>query len=115
VLDEKTNAYKLLDRFCVHSNKKLKKYYPKVIEYLESRGINEDCIDQYLIGYADDKNSLSTQLRYNKDDLGLAIQVGLVINKNNKLYDHFRNRIIIPVWNQGRIVFSSSTFISLSV
>jgi len=105
VFDEKNKAHKLLEKFCLYSKKKLLERYPKVVQYLNDRGIDKDDIDKFLIGYSDDKNSLSNQLK--GDDLELAIHLGLInkSGKNGSLFDNFQHRLILPVWNYGKIVF----------
>jgi len=80
----------------------------KVIDYLKKRGIKENTVKKYRLGYAPPTgNLLITFLRkkgYSTDDLSKA---GLVKgNKTEGRYvDYFRNRIIFPIFKvAGEIV-----------
>ncbi len=79
-----------------------------VLRYVcEKRGLSEDTIHAFAIGYAPDgwQNLLEhlTSLGYTTDEL---IEAGLVIkNENGRVYDRFRNRLMIPIRDdRGRVV-----------
>ncbi|MDM7923823.1 MAG: CHC2 zinc finger domain-containing protein, partial [Pyrinomonadaceae bacterium] len=69
-------------------------------EYLEQRGISEEIITQFRIGYAPDSwDSLLNHLKESGADEKLIEQSGLVsVNEEKeRVFDRFRNRIIFPV------------------
>lgn len=75
----------------------------KVLNYLNSRGITNNTIVKFGLGYAlDDWEGLYLYLlnkNYSRDDISKS---GLVIPKkakNEEYYDRFRNRLIFPVFN----------------
>jgi len=73
----------------------------------EKRGFTRETIDTFKIGYAADgwQNMLNALLDigYSEDDI---IEVGLAIRSDSgRVYDRFRNRLIIPIRDQrGRVV-----------
>lgn len=75
--------------------------------YLISRGISDESIKSFRIGYAPDSwKSLSTHLiakGFKKQDLE---KVGLIkIKDSNNFYDRFRGRIIFPIHDSsGRVI-----------
>ena len=67
------------------------------LEYLHKRGINDDIIKEFDIGFANKSNDTLSKLLINKGysekelvDIGLS-------NKGNTIYDLFRNRIVFPI------------------
>lgn len=82
---------------------------PKIIKYLESRGVNKDSIKTWRLGFAPNEwRLLSTHLisvGHTKDVLSKAglIKQGEELNKEP--YDVFRGRIIFPLFDaSGRAV-----------
>lgn len=76
-------------------------------QYLQGRGISEETIKQFRLGYAPDSwNSLTNHIEGSGIPLKLAEQAGLVIiGKEGKFYDRFRGRLIFPIENVfGEIV-----------
>lgn len=75
--------------------------------YLNKRGLNEETINKFQLGYAlDSWQALSDYLMgrgYQRDDL---LAAGLIIKRDDgRHYDRFRNRLIIPIRDaQGRVV-----------
>lgn len=79
---------------------------PKVIEYLEKRGMKLSTIKKWRVGYAPDGfHQLVSVLRkkgFSDDDLVMS---GLIIRGDKGLYDRFRGRIMFPITdNQGNII-----------
>lgn len=74
-------------------------------EYLKNRGINEEIIDEFAIGFAPKGTDTITKMLLNKDfDENVLLESGIT-NRGNSLYDTFRNRITFPIHNdKGRIV-----------
>jgi len=81
--------------------------------YLKERGLNDDTISSFRIGYAPDKwRSVSDYLLkkgYKKEDLEI---VGLIKTKEDGFYDRFRSRIMFPISDSsGRVIaFSGRIF-----
>jgi len=79
------------------------------LNYLGSRGITEEVINEFEIGVAlkegDTLSKLLVSKKYSEKDL---IDVG-ISNKNDNLYDIFRNRITFPIHNaNGEVVAFSA-------
>ncbi len=78
--------------------------------YLTSqRNLNIKNINDFELGYAPNSwNDLFNYLsKVEKFPLKLILSAGLVVSKdnNNKVYDRFRNRLIVPIFDmQGRVV-----------
>lgn len=70
-------------------------------EYLKNRGIAEETIKQFRLGYASDNwRSLADYIEGSGQPLKLAEQAGLVIaGKDGGYYDRFRGRLIFPIEN----------------
>lgn len=70
-------------------------------EYLKNRGIAEETIKQFRLGYASDNwRSLADYIESSGQPLKLAEQAGLVIaGKDGGYYDRFRGRLIFPIEN----------------
>ena len=72
----------------------------EVKNYLLNRGINEETIKTFQIGFAPKGwNNLATFFKKNLDLELQKVDAGLfkISEKNNKHYDVFRNRIIFPI------------------
>lgn len=88
----------------------------KALDYLRKRKIPDELIYKFGLGFAPDSwdSTLKylTSLNYSKEDLILS---GLVKEgQEEKLYDHFRNRIVFPIWNEygDVIAFSCRTILT---
>lgn len=85
----------------------LKTPYGKgALAYLNGRGINQEIINSFSIGYAlDSFTALLSNLGrhgYRGDEL---LAAGLVAEGRQQLYDKFRNRVMIPIKDpKGKIV-----------
>ena len=108
------DMYKLANIY--YQNNLNTKLAENVVKYLNSRNINSEVIKHFEIGVSFDDNSLSKLLlskNYSKDEL---VDIGLLGNKNDFIYDMFKNRIIFPLWDlegntvgfSGRIYNSNS-------
>jgi DNA primase, catalytic core len=80
----------------------------KSVEYLKKRGITQEIIDEWQIGYSPDSwdsllNFLSARPLTGKKFLASEmLEAGLVIKKEgaaNRYYDRFRDRIMFPVYD----------------
>ena len=70
--------------------------------YLQKRGLNDDVIEDFKIGFAPDSwDKLSkafAQRGFSDDDL---LKAGLVLErKQGGVYDRFRNRVIFPIFDE---------------
>jgi len=74
----------------------------KAVDYLKARGVNGDCANEFLLGYAPDE----WKALANSFDHSALIKAGLLVNKEDgQVYDRFRNRIIFPIRDKrGRII-----------
>ncbi len=110
-LSRREELYKILriakDWFKSQLNNSLGK---EAYHYLTSqRNLNIKNIDDFELGYAPNSwNDLFNYLsKVEKFPLNLILSSGLVISKENsdKVYDRFRNRLIVPIFDmQGRVV-----------
>lgn len=79
-----------------------------VKDYLLNRGINEETIKTFQLGFAPKGwDNLSTFFKKTLDSELQQVDAGLfkTSEKNNKVYDVFRNRIIFPIKSQrGQII-----------
>ena len=75
-------------------------------QYLQRRGLNKSVIDTYKIGYAPDAwRSLSDLFNRRGIDEKALQRLGLLVEKNDRRYDKFRNRIQFPIHDRrGRVV-----------
>lgn len=69
--------------------------------YLKGRGINDETIKLFRLGYALDKwDALINHLRLKNINLSLMEKAGLVLAKEGGgYYDRFRNRILFPIFD----------------
>ncbi len=71
-------------------------------KYLNKRGISDDIIGQFKLGYSQDKwDSVVGVLKDLKVSKKVAVQSGLILErqKQNGYYDRFRNRIMFPIFD----------------
>ncbi len=70
-------------------------------KYLQGRGITDEVIKQFRLGYAPDTwRSLTEYIEKSGVSLKLAEQAGLIIaGKEGSFYDRFRGRLIFPIEN----------------
>lgn len=70
--------------------------------YMKKRGISEDILNKFGIGFADDSwTSLCdymTGMGFKQEKL---IELGLISHSKGRYYDKFRNRVIFPIINTG--------------
>ena len=87
-------------------NLKTKEGKNVALTYFEHRVISKEMIKKFELGYSLDKwNSLYDNLKKLKYSEKLMISAGLILEKNNKKYDRFRNRIIFPIHNiSGKVI-----------
>ncbi|MFO8236424.1 MAG: DNA primase [Bacteroidales bacterium] len=68
------------------------------LSYLRERGIRDDMIAKFELGYSLDKwDDLTKEAQKNGYKLQYLEKCGLTINKQERQYDRFRNRIMFPI------------------
>jgi len=77
-----------------------------VAEYLGKRGVTQESIDAFGIGYApDQRDSLLLYLRKKGFSEDEAVAAGLVTKNDRGLWDRFRDRLIVPIRDRrGRAI-----------
>lgn len=78
----------------------------RAIGYMTARGISDDTLKKFGIGWADEKwDSLTLYLKslgYKEKDMD---RVGLISMSKGKVYDKFRSRVIFPIQNtRGKMI-----------
>lgn len=76
------------------------------LSYLKHRGFTEEIIKKFNIGFNPSENSAfanaAIKAQYSKENL---VSAGLIAERNGKIYDSYRGRIIFPIHNQsGKIL-----------
>ena len=76
------------------------------LSYLKERGFNEEIMHKFQLGYCPDQRDVFARAalaaQYNPEYL---IKTGLVVQREEKLIDNYRGRVIFPVHNQtGKII-----------
>ena len=103
-------VYEILEKAAIRYEGELKKH-PEVLAYLKGRGVTDETIASFRIGYVPDEwRYLSSSL--NESDIKSAERAGLVKKTEKGYYDRFRSRIMFPLADSsGRIVgFSGRLF-----
>lgn len=81
----------------------------KVIEYLNKRGLNNETIKNFHIGFAPDSFDMThTMLLKEGFTKKILVQSGLALTKEttiDQIYDRFRGRLMFPIFDHmGRVV-----------
>ncbi len=79
----------------------------EALAYLRNRGLTDDTIKQWQLGYAlNDFHALEKALISKNVKIDLLVQAGVSVkNETGQVYDRFRDRITFPVTNyQGNVV-----------
>jgi DNA primase len=77
---------------------------PRAIEYFKGRGVTGEIAARFGLGYApDDWQNLKAAFEdYSVDSL---VETGLVIDKDGKRYDRFRDRVMFPIQDaRGNVI-----------
>ncbi|MEK7662071.1 MAG: DNA primase [Patescibacteria group bacterium] len=110
--NEEGGLYKILDEAAAYYEERISGN-KSAIEYLKGRGLSDETIFSWRIGYADEEwRGLLSRLKSKKFSEPEMEKVGLVIRSEKGFYDRFRGRIMFPLRNaQGKIVgFSGRHF-----
>ncbi|MBQ9788585.1 MAG: DNA primase [Lentisphaeria bacterium] len=115
IQDRKSRLFNLMEQFTRFFENSLYQANGKIaLEYLYKRGIDDETIKKFRIGYAPDDwqacVNFAKSLGYSEAE---AVETGTVrvSEKSGKLYDHFKGRLMFSIWDgQGRVVgFSGRT------
>ena len=76
------------------------------LEYLRERAVSDDAVIEFGIGYSleswDDLFEAAKKAGFSEEILEKA---GLIVKKEDKVYDRFRGRLVFPIHNQtGKVV-----------
>ncbi len=117
-VDPNERYHKLLNDYIEYTNYCLTgtKLGLSAKEYLKNRGIEEDIVKEFQIGFNPDGDKVSTVLKakeYSDEDM---IKVGVSGFGKNGLYDVFHNRITFPIHdkNGNPIAFTARDFTNFS-
>ncbi|HRP44947.1 MAG TPA: DNA primase [Ginsengibacter sp.] len=73
--------------------------------YLKQRGFRLSTLQKFQIGYCPSDDSFATAAIRNQYNPDLLIKSGLVVERDGKYRDNYRERIIFPIHNQsGRVI-----------
>ena len=100
------NANDLASKF-YHACLTKTKYGVNALNYLHGRGITDEIIANFTIGYAlNNYDSLRNSLGKRGVSSKILLEAGLELEgRNNSTYDKFRNRVMIPIKDaRGKIV-----------
>ncbi len=113
--DERERLYRLSEEFAQFFEKSL--FSPcgrHALEYLHERGIPDDVIRKFRIGYSPDEWDAAVKFARSKgytDDEMVATGTVRRNDERRTLYDHFKGRLTFSIWNEtGKVVgFSART------
>ena len=78
---------------------------PAAVEYLYSRGITDELIDKFELGFAPSSDQTLRLLQNDQIEPKEALEVGIVKQNENGIYASFINRITFPIYTHaGRLV-----------
>ena len=74
--------------------------------YMRGRGISDETLTKFGIGYADDEwTSLTDYMAKKSVDKEKLVELGLASKKGERYYDKFRGRVIFPIINTaGKVI-----------
>ena len=103
--EQSTPLFTLLENIASFYENALKKTI-SAHQYLIQRGLSEDIIKRYKLGFSPDGwDNLSKHCGNSADTLSQLLRTGMLIKHPKKSYDRFRNRIMFPIRDgRGRIV-----------
>lgn len=80
--------------------------HQRATQYLKKRQITNLIAKEFGLGYAPEGwDNLKTALIHSNKELNAALEAGLLIQKEDRFYDRFRDRIMFPIRDQrGRTI-----------
>lgn len=102
----KRNLYEVLDSIAHFYHQQLA-HFPIAQQYLVQRGLSEDIITRFQIGFVPD--AMDTVLRHfgqGKENQQKLLDTGMLSkNERGNIYDRFRNRVMFPIRDKrGRTI-----------
>ncbi|MGL5047584.1 MAG: DNA primase [Shewanella sp.] len=103
------DLYQLMEEACLYFKNQLRQHQDKqkVIDYLAYRGLSDDVVEHFGIGFAPDGwDGLLGRYRQNQDAQDKLLTAGMLIsNDSGKRYDRFRDRLMFPIRDRrGRVI-----------
>ena len=97
--------YQLLEQASLYYQQQLKQH-EEAQNYLRQRGLSQEVIDRYDIGFAPEGwDHILQHCSRQEDSTRLLAQSGLISDKDGKQYDRFRKRIMFPIHDtRGRVI-----------
>ena len=76
------------------------------LSYFHGRSFSDETIHEFQLGYSPDEwDAFSKNAQKNGFSIDMLEKSGLSINKDGKLYDRFRGRVMFPIHSQaGRVI-----------
>ena len=104
-----SDLYQLMEEASLYFQNQLRQHQDKqkVIDYLAYRGLSDDVVEHFGIGFAPDGwDSLLGRYRQNQDAQDKLLTAGMLIsNDSGKRYDRFRDRLMFPIRDRrGRVI-----------
>ncbi|MBP5160687.1 MAG: DNA primase [Alphaproteobacteria bacterium] len=106
---QQTSLYQLLEDACTFYQEQL--FQPigeQARKYLLKRGVPQELISQFRLGYAPHGNALKAFLLkkgYTEQDMIAAGVVGKATDASRENYDYFRDRVLFPIMNRkGQVI-----------
>lgn len=107
-LSQDADLYQVLERATRYFRKQLKEHARSelAVAYLKQRGLTGTVAAHFEIGYAPPGwGNLIRDFGHDREQLGALGRAGLIIDRNGKRYDRFRERVMFPIRDQrGRVV-----------
>lgn len=89
----------------IYRSQLLEKKNKKALEYWKSRGYGLDVIMDWELGYAPRDFHLLTEIFRESNDIAGALKVGVLNEKDDRVFDVYIDRVTIPIHNEfGEIV-----------
>jgi DNA primase len=103
--NERAEIYRALDLATKFYEAVLLKF-PDALEYLKGRGLEDETIQQFHIGFAPDEwRALSDFLTKKGISEQAMERAGLIVRSQKGIYDRFRSRIMFPIMDSsGRVI-----------
>ena len=99
------NALKLANNHYIQNLKNLDE--PK--KYIQKRGLGQDIVSKFELGFSKDFNSLVDFLKKNSVSMEIGVKAGLLNEKNGRYYDSMFNRLTFPIKNSFNEIIGFSS------
>ncbi|MCX7965881.1 MAG: DNA primase [Syntrophorhabdaceae bacterium] len=100
---KRTSTFDAMGKLADYFLKNLKNT-PHAMDYLLKRGIKEHTIEEFKIGYSDRKIDLNRFLKESEIQKDILMSTGIIKTNEKEMYDIFRGRITIPIFDINRRV-----------